>query len=420
MSEKCYRPTWCDTDGVRAFTDADWARMADPQFARRYRAAAGHEARRDGSFVTGMPMSESFCRPGCASRTPRPSRVNFYRTAAAALAVGLRPCPRCRPEMTPPTWGFLTGDGLGRRALRLIGDGAIDRGGVPAVAAALGITPRHLLRAVQSEADCGPLDYARAMRLRAGRLLLTATGIPMRDVAEAAGFATVRQFNSTVRTLSGTTPGSIRFGRRAVIPGERDPGPLVVRYALPTTRAVPAAQFARWAEHAIPEVESGTAHWYARTVRLPRGFGEMRIDLDSGGRVLIRLSAAELRDFVPLAHRAEALVGLAAGDGGVAAAAGDLAEQLLRAEIARGLSPERARTALGALAAALGDASRWGTVFPTAEAIATDGRSVLRGPAERIEAILRLARAIHSGEIAVAAGWSRAALVAQHPALLGP
>lgn len=429
--------------------------MADPVFAERYRHAAAHDQRFDGHFVTGWSMSENFCRPGCSSRTPRPSRVVFYRTAAAAYAAGLLPCPRCRPGMTPSSAELTGGDSVAARALRLVADGEIDRRGVDGLAKKVGVSPRHVLREVEAVADCGPLDVARAGRVRLARLLLTTTTIPMRDVAVAAGFSSVRQFNSTIMAMHHVTPGAIRFGSRRAAharaaSAEHDAGPLVVRCALPTARPVGVEVFAAMAERLIPEVEEGADHWFARTVRLPHGPGHMRVDLDAAGRLLAKLACADLRDFAPLLYRAEQLfevlpgwapkVGSARNSGSapnsgsalhadVAASAGsevsspvsgatDLSERLIRALVERHASPNSGRTVLGGLVSALGEITPWGLLFPTARAIADAGRTVLRGPTARVDAVMTAAKAIADGVIDIDGGWSTEALMTRHSAIL--
>lgn len=412
--------------------------MADPTFSRRYRAAATHDGRFDGLFVTAWPMSETFCRPGCSSRTPRPSRVTFYRTSAAALAARMRPCPRCRPDMTPPAAELFSGDDLGQRAVRMITDGAIDRLGVSGVAKQLRITPRHLLRAVQTIADCGPLDYARAVRVRAARILLGATMLPIREVAAASGFATVRQFNATILELSGATPSAVRYGprsntHRSNTRREAQPGLLVARFVLPGGPTLPIEVFEGLADQAVPEVEAGGDHWFARTVRLPHAPGHMRLDRDSTGKILARLAVADVRDFIPLLARTEAFIAAAGqidafdgvtGDGhtggGPVSILGaiDSAEFLFRRAVAQELPEANTRTVLGGLAAALGEASAWGTVFPSMTAIAAQGAEVLRGPKSGIDAVLRVATAIAKGDIDIPGGWTAAELIRRHASLL--
>jgi AraC family transcriptional regulator of adaptative response / DNA-3-methyladenine glycosylase II len=62
--------------------------------------------------------------------TPHPKNVRFYRTAAAAHEAGLRACKRCLPDAVPgsPEWNIH--DDLASRAMRLIGDGVVERDGV--------------------------------------------------------------------------------------------------------------------------------------------------------------------------------------------------------------------------------------------------------------------------------------------------
>lgn len=405
---------------VRAFTDADRAVMTDPTFAERYRHTAAHDARVDGQFVVGWPMSETFCRPGCAARTPRPSRVTFYRTSAAAFAARLVPCPRCRPDMTPSVAELPSGETVAARALRLIDDGEIDRRGVGGVARSLGVTPRQVLRAVIAAVDCGPLDVARVRRAQLARLLLTATSLPMDDVAMAAGFATVRQFNATMQDLYRATPGTLRFGPRHATRSVPVTGAIVVRCVLPLTRPSAPGLFAGLAARAVPEVEEGGGDWYARTVRLPNGPGHVRFDRGSAGQVLAKLTAADLRDLGPLHARARRLV-----ESCMVPAAGrmpptvDVAEALIRATVEEHASPASSRTVLGGLAAALGEVTPWGRLFPSATAVAASGADVLRGPARRVGTVLGMARAIAAGDVDVAGGWSAAALAARHADLLG-
>jgi AraC family transcriptional regulator of adaptative response / DNA-3-methyladenine glycosylase II len=323
--------------------------------------------------------------------------------------------------MTPPSPELTTGDSVAARGLRLIADGEIDRRGVGGVAKKVGVTPRHLLRAIEVAADCGPLDVARAGRARLARLLLTSTALPMRDVAVAAGFTSVRQFNSTIVELYKVTPGAIRFGPRRAATGPREPSPLVVRCVLPALRPISAEVFAGLAANSIPEVEEGADHWFARTVRLPHGAGHARIDLDGSGRLLARLTVADLRDFAPLMHRIEELV---VGSGGPAEAvqapgATDPSEALIRAVLRRYASTTVARTMLGGMVAALGEVTPWGRLFPTARAIAESGPQILRGPQERVDAVLRVADALSSGGIDVDGGWSWSALLKRHGVTLG-
>src|ERR1700689_4552558 len=96
------------------------------------------------------------------------------------------------------------------RAMRLIRDGIVDREGVEGLARRLGYSVRQLNRLVTAEVGTGPLAIAPAQGRQTARLLLEATGLPVAHVAFAAGFASVRQCNETVRQVFADTPRGLR------------------------------------------------------------------------------------------------------------------------------------------------------------------------------------------------------------------
>ncbi len=189
-------------------------RLADPVFAQRYRAMTARDSRFDGQFITGVHSTGIYCRPSCPAVTPKADNVTFYLTAAAAHEAGLRACKRCLPDAVPgsPEWNVR--DDLAARAMRLIADGTVEREGVPGLAHRLGYTSRHLGRVLTSELGAGPLALARAHRAQTARLLLASTDIPITEVAFAAGFSSVRQFNETIAEIYHVAPGAIRSSAR--------------------------------------------------------------------------------------------------------------------------------------------------------------------------------------------------------------
>ena len=162
-----------------------------------YRAVSSRDRRFDGVFYTAVRTTGIYCRPSCPARTPAPGNVTFHPTAASAHAAGFRACKRCLPDATPgsPEWD-VAADVAGR-AMRLIADGLVDREGVDGLARRVGYTPRHLGRLLTQELGAGPLALARARRAQSARVLIETTDLPLTDVAFAAGFASVRQFNET-------------------------------------------------------------------------------------------------------------------------------------------------------------------------------------------------------------------------------
>ena len=168
-------------------------------FDRCYRAVQSKDARFDGWFVTAVLTTKIYCRPSCPVRPPFARNVRFYPTAAAAQRAGFRACKRCRPDASPgsPEWN-VRGDVVAR-AMRLIADGTVDREGVTGLAARVGYTTRQLERLLQAEVGANPLALARAQRSQTARVLIETTELPFGDVAFAAGFSSIRQFNDTVR-----------------------------------------------------------------------------------------------------------------------------------------------------------------------------------------------------------------------------
>ncbi|MEV0379981.1 AlkA N-terminal domain-containing protein [Nonomuraea sp. NPDC050643] len=235
-----------------------------------YRAVSARDSRFDGRFYTAVTTTRIYCRPICPARTPSSRNVRFYRHAASAEAAGFRPCKRCRPELSPgdPGWD-VRGDLVGR-ALRLIDDGAADEQGVAGLAKRLHITERHLHRLFVAELGVGPLAVARTKRLLLAKQLLTETGLPVTEVAFAAGFGSVRQFNATMRETYGFTPSELRAtaGRRAPEPGADDEaGPVTLRLRLHRREPYDVdGVFAFLASRAIPGLEVADRTSYARAV----------------------------------------------------------------------------------------------------------------------------------------------------------
>jgi len=336
-------------------------------FDERYRAIDARDARFDGQFVTAVRSTGIYCRPSCPARTPKPQNVTFYPTSAAAHEAGYRACKRCLPEAAPgsPEWD-IRGD-VAARAMRLIADGVVERDGVPGLAARLGYSSRHLTRLLTTELGAGPLALARAHRAHTARMLLVGTDLPAAEVAFSAGFASVRQFNETVREVFGMPPlalrargtrggGSGRFvspvarstsgvegSGRFVSPaarstsGEPADGPELlpgeIDLVLPVRGPIDAEGLFAWmAARAVAGVETAGPASFARALRLPGGpaWFELRRDpapsgaVGSGGTSPLRLRArlTALRDLPVLVARVRRLFDLDADPGAVDAALG--------------------------------------------------------------------------------------------------
>jgi AraC family transcriptional regulator of adaptative response / DNA-3-methyladenine glycosylase II len=394
-----------------------------------YRAVAARDARFDGQFILAVRTTGIYCRPSCPAITPKRRNVEFYATAAAAQQAGYRACRRCLPDAVPgsPEWN-LRAD-LAGRAMRLISDGIVEREGVPGLARRVGYSERHLTRVLTTELGAGPLALARAHRAHSARLLIETTTLPLADVTFASGFASVRQFNDTIRAVFGVTPTELRMAAKR---RSRDAGPTAGKLTLrlPYRPPLDAAGLLDFlAARAVAGVESVVDGAYARTLRLPHGFGTAWLR-PADGHIDCVVKLADMRDLGSAVARLRRLFDLDADPGAVdellasdpvlaplvVATPGirlpgsvDGAEIVSRALIGQQISVAAARTALGALTAALGEPvpdpdGELTHLFPTPAAIAEHGAEVLRGPRRRIDTMLAVNAALADGSLDVHVG----------------
>lgn len=383
------------------------------EFERRFAALASRDARFDGQFIAGVHSTGIYCRPSCPAITPKRQNVSFYRTAAAAHEAGLRACKRCQPDAVPgsPEWNLR--DDLASRAMRLVHDGVVEREGVPGLAARLGYTTRHVSRVLRDELGAGPLALARAHRAQTARSLLAATDLPVTDIAFAAGFGSLRQFNDTIAAVYRATPTELRALARRGAPAPSEGGTLTLR--LPARAPFDAAGLFRFfADHAIRGFEEGDDTRFARPLRLPGGAAEIVVVPDPAG-VLLTARLTTLADLPVLTARVRRMFDLDADsvaiDGHLArdtdlaplvatvpgiriAGSADPEEALFRTLVGQQISVAAARTVLGRIVEHFGG-------FPTAAELAERGDEVLRGPAARIRAIRGVADALASGDLSV-------------------
>ncbi|MFF9511193.1 AlkA N-terminal domain-containing protein [Streptomyces sp. NPDC014724] len=239
---------------------------------RCVRAVQSKDARFDGWFFTAVLTTRIYCRPSCPVVPPKVENMTFYPSAAACQQAGFRACKRCRPDTTPgsPEWNARA-DSVAR-AMRLIRDGVVDREGVPGLAARLGYSARQIERQLLAELGAGPLALARAQRAQTARLLIETTGLPMAEVAFAAGFSSIRTFNDTVREVFALSPGELRS--RAARSTTPSPTPGVIALRLPYRAPLnPTNLFGHLVATAVPGVEEWRDGAYRRTLTLRHGHG---------------------------------------------------------------------------------------------------------------------------------------------------
>jgi AraC family transcriptional regulator of adaptative response / DNA-3-methyladenine glycosylase II len=433
-------------------------------FGERYRVIESRDARFDGRFVTAVRTTGIYCRPSCPARTPKQANVTFYPTSAAAHLAGYRACKRCLPEATPgsPEWNIR--EDVAARAMRLIADGVVERDGVDGLSRRIGYSARQLNRILVAELGAGPIALARAHRAQNARTLITGTTMPMADVAFAAGFTSIRQFNDTVAEVFDLTPSELRARSRTTSATAASNAAGSIRLALPYREPLDVhGLFAWFPPRAVPAMETVGPRRYARTVRLPQGaaYIDLSAPQRAGGRPRIEAVARfeNLGDLPALLSRVRRLLDLDADPQAVDAVlardprlsaevarvpgirvpgALDAGEMLMRALLGQQVTVSSARTQLTRLVDALGeevpleiaparddvagdsdpvDARR--RLFPTPTAIAEHAHEILRGPAARTDTVRRVAEALADGSLTIDLSDTRDDVTARLTAIRG-
>jgi AraC family transcriptional regulator of adaptative response / DNA-3-methyladenine glycosylase II len=262
--------------------------------------------------------------------------------------------------------------------------------------------------------------------------------LPVADVAFASGFSSIRQFNDTILAVYETTPSGLRaLARRGRTSVEATGGATTITLRLPAREPFDGAGLLKFlADHAVPGLESGDNEHFERSVRLPNGLAHLNVRLEPDAGVVCTARIEELGDVATLVARVRRLFDLDADSVAidealasddelaslVAASPGirlpgslDADETLFRTLVGQQISVAAARTVLGRITRELGDDG----LFPTATQLAEGGRDVLRGPANRIAAIIGVAESIASGAVALDLGMPADDFMAQLTALPG-
>jgi AraC family transcriptional regulator of adaptative response / DNA-3-methyladenine glycosylase II len=361
--------------------------------------------------------------------------MRFYPTAAAAQQAGFRACKRCRPDASPgsPEWN-IRGDVVAR-AMRLIADGTVDREGVTGLAARVGYSTRQLERLLQAEVGATALALARAQRAQTARVLIETTELPLSDVAFAAGFSSIRQFNDTVRAVCDLTPTALRQRARSRFgSGEGTPGALSLRLPVRSPFAYEGL-FGHLAASATPGLEEVHDGKYRRTLRLANGNGIVSLT-PQPDHVQCEIMLDDFRDLAAAIARCRRLLDLDADPEAVVDALGtdpdlgalvakapgqriprtvDEQELAIRVVLGQRVSIKAARTHVARIVTTYGrpiaDARGGLThVFPTVEDLADIDEAHLAIPKSRQRALMNLISALAERDVVLDAGcdWDRA------------
>ena len=288
------------------------------------RALGARDPRFDGLFFVGITSTHIYCRPVCPARVSYPDHRRFFDSAAAAEGAGFRPCLRCRPELAPGRAIIDAVPRLANVAAHRIAAGALNGRSVRDLAHDLGVSERHLRRALEREVGVSPLELAQTHRLLLAKRLLADTALSVTRVAYASGFQSLRRFNAVFRERYRMSPTALRRGTRSLDDDRllrvsresaADDSPLTLTLAYRPPLAWETLLDAL-RERALPGVESISETTYSRTVGLDGRTGVVTVNRGDARRrrtassLTARLSASLLPILMPLLSRLRRLFDL--------------------------------------------------------------------------------------------------------------
>jgi AraC family transcriptional regulator of adaptative response / DNA-3-methyladenine glycosylase II len=403
------------------------------------RARRSRDARFDGRFFIAVTSTRIYCRPICPARSPKDENIRYYPTAAAAEAAGFRPCLRCRPEASPGTPAWFGTSGVVSRALRLIGDGALDADGVDRLADRLGVTARHLRRLFLQHLGATPLQVALTRRVQFAKKLIDETRLPFSQVALASGFGSLRRFNGQIKRTYSRTPTNLRRLASRTTPKDCPHGTESYRFRLSYRPPYDwPAMLAFVAARATPGVESVGEGAYRRTITVDGRHGSIAVSHALTGHALdLEVRFPDPRSLLFIVERVRRMFDLGADPAVIAEQLGadpllrepltrhpgvrtpgawDGFELSVRAILGQQISVRGATTIAGRMAAAFGTPIDAGAglerLFPTPAQLAAAPIEEAGVIAARARAIRAVARGVADGSIVFCPGAGTASLTA--------
>lgn len=248
-----------------------------------------------------------YCRSDGCGAQPRAENTRHFPYAAAAEAAGYRACLRCRPYRLPLVTDW-TGPELVCRAVRLVLDGALDQDGEVRLAEKVGVSPRHLRRLFTTHLGVTPDGLARSARAHFARRLLDDTDLMVTEIAHAAGFGSLRQFNRVLRQVFNASPGELRARRRQSDRLVADGGlALRLAYVGPLDWPVLARCLAAVGVAGVEHVADGV---YRRTVEVGGDPGVLELGPGGDDHLVLRAHLPHWDGLVHVVARARRIAGL--------------------------------------------------------------------------------------------------------------
>lgn len=392
----------------------------DPRICSQARLT--RDARFDGRFFIGVRSTRIYCRSICPVKTVRETNVRYFPSAAAAAQSGYRPCLRCRPELSPGTPAWSGTSTTVSRALRLISESELEGESVDLLASHLGVGSRQLRRLFVRHLGASPIAVMKTRRLHFAKKLIDETNLPMSEIAEAAGFGSVRRFNAAFRSTYNRTPTELRHRAQSSSTQLENEYLFRLEFRPPFHWN---ALLAFLTQRAIPGVEAIESGSYRRTISLNGDSGTIGVSLAESGQALeVRICFPEARWLFLIVERVRRIFDLGADPSEIAGhlridpllaqridslpglrvpGCWDGFELAVRAILGQQVSVAGARTLAGRLIKAFGTpisvVEPLTHLFPRAEALAHANIASIGLPESRAQTIRSLAQAVSERRI---------------------
>ncbi len=170
-----------------------------------YQALLVRDCAYEGRAYVAVTTTRVFCRLTCPARKPKRNNCLFFRTVAACMEAGFRPCKRCRPLISAAEV-----DPLVRTLIEAMENNPTQRWSEQRIIA-MGLEPSTVRRVFKRHFDITFLEMARLRRVRHAVSSLT-RGASVIEAQFAAGFESASGFRDALARVLGRSPSEVSQG----------------------------------------------------------------------------------------------------------------------------------------------------------------------------------------------------------------
>ncbi|MEM7171074.1 MAG: bifunctional DNA-binding transcriptional regulator/O6-methylguanine-DNA methyltransferase Ada [Pseudomonadota bacterium] len=159
------------------------------------------------SFYYGVKSTGIYCRPGCASRQPKPENVVFFDNPSEAEGAGFRACKRCKPSENDPAAQDI--ERIARACRRLLTDEKAPR--LAELAEDAGLSPTHFQKLFKARVGVTPKQFAQQQKTRRFQEALSGDNSVTEAIYEAGYGSSSRAYEKSLSKL-GMNPRDYKDG----------------------------------------------------------------------------------------------------------------------------------------------------------------------------------------------------------------